>query len=49
MKKCKPIFCQQLDNELEDEEIGDNQYKASVDECWKAFLQFWNVVIGATT
>ncbi len=33
MKKCKPIFRQQLDNELGDEEIGDNQYKASVDEC----------------
>jgi hypothetical protein len=49
MKKCKPIFCQQLDNEFGDEEIGDNQYKASVDERWKAFLQFWNDVIGATT
>jgi hypothetical protein len=32
MKKCKPIFRQQLDNELGDEEIGDNQYKAGVDE-----------------
>jgi hypothetical protein len=40
MKKCKPIFCQQFDNELRDEEIGDNQYKAGVDERWKAFLQF---------
>ncbi|KAH8937251.1 hypothetical protein BDL97_16G017700 [Sphagnum fallax] len=49
MKKCKPIFRQQLDNELGDEEIGDNQYKAGVDERWKAFLQFWNAVIGATT
>jgi len=38
MKKCKPIFRQQLDNELGDKEIGDNQYKAGVDECWKAFL-----------
>jgi hypothetical protein len=34
MKKCKPM----LDNELGDEEIGDNQYKAGVDERWKAFL-----------
>jgi len=33
MKKCKPIFRQQLDNELGDKEIGDNQYKAGVDEC----------------
>jgi len=49
MKKCKPIFRQQLDNELGDEEIGNNQYKAGVDEHWKAFLQFWNAVIGATT
>jgi hypothetical protein len=49
MKKCKPIFRQQFDNKLGDEEIGDNQYKASVDERWKAFLQFWNVVISATT
>jgi hypothetical protein len=48
MKKCKPISCQQIDNDLGDEEIGDNQYKASVDEHWKAFLQFWNDVIGAT-
>jgi hypothetical protein len=49
MKKCKPIFCQQLDNELGDEEIGDNQYKEGVDERWKVFLQFWNAGIGATT
>jgi hypothetical protein len=49
MKKCKPIFHQQLDNELGDEEIGDNQYKAGVDERWKTFLHFWNAVIGATT
>jgi hypothetical protein len=33
MKKCKPIFHHQFDNELRDEEIGDNQYKAGVDEC----------------
>jgi len=38
MKKCKPIFHQQLDNELRDEEVGNNQYKAGVDERWKAFL-----------
>ncbi len=49
MKKCKPIFRQKFNNELGDEEIGDNQYKAGVDERWKAFLQFWNTVIGATT
>jgi len=49
MKKCKPIFRQQLDNELGDEEIGNNQYKVGVDEHWKAFLQFWNAVIGVTT
>jgi len=49
MKKCKPIFCQQFDNELGDEEIGENEYNAGVDERWKAFLQFWNAVIGAMT